>query len=67
MTRDQAAIAVLILNSYAHQYLGLPLDRVMVSGGKKDGAWVLLVATEAGMQIAADLDAAKLMIDEVAA
>lgn len=63
MTRDQAAIAVPILNSYAHQYLGLSPEQVMIAGGHGPNGWVLIVAIGNDVRAAADLDAAKLMID----
>ncbi len=63
MTHDQAIIAVPLLNSYAHQYLGLGVGDVEIAGGRRDGAWLLMVATDAGVQEAHDFDAAKVMID----
>jgi hypothetical protein len=63
MTRDQAAIAVPILNSYAHQYLGMSPDRILVAAGNGPNGWVLIVATDGDVKPAADLDAAKSMID----
>ena len=67
MTREQCAVAVPILNSYAHQYLGLDRRRLLVAGGGKGGKWWLIVALPAGPEKAADLDAAKAMIDAFAA
>ena len=63
MTHDQAVIAVPLLNSYAHQYLGLGIGDVMVAGGRRNGDWLLMVATDTGVQEAGDFDAAKAMID----
>ena len=66
MTPDQARIAVPLLNSYAHEYLGLKQGDVMVGAGEKDGLWDLFVATKAsqdGVQIVKDFDAAKAIID----
>lgn len=67
MTEDQAKIAVPLANSYAHQYLGLSPGDVLISGGRKGGSWMLLVATAAGVEVAEDFDAAKRIIDEVTA
>ena len=63
MTHDQAIIAVPLLNSYAHQYLGLDQDDVMVAGGRREGDWLLMVATDSGVAEATDFDAAKAVID----
>lgn len=63
MTRDQASIAVPILNSYAHTYLGLPLDRVLVAAGNGPSGWVLIVAIDGDVSSVTDLDDAKKMID----
>ena len=63
MTPDQARIAVPLLNSYAHQYLGLGVDDVLVSGASIGGRWQLIVAVPAGVQWADDFDAAKAAID----
>ena len=63
MTHDQAVIAVPLLNSYAHQYLGLGLGDVMVAGGRREGKWLLMVATDMGVAEATDFDAAKAVID----
>ncbi len=63
MTHDQAVIAVPLLNSYAHQYLGLTVNDVLVSGGRRDGEWLLMVATDTGVEEAPDFDAAKAVID----
>lgn len=42
MTRDQCSIAVLMLNSYAHQFHDLDMGDVAISGfGMKDGSWQL--------------------------
>ena len=63
MNDDQAMIAVPLLNSYAHQYLGLSVDAVGVAGGRRDGTWLLMVATKDGVAEAADFDEAKALID----
>ena len=65
MTHDQAVIAVPLLNSYAHQYLGLSVDNVMIAGGRREGVWLLMVATDTGVEEAPDFDAAKAMIDSL--
>ncbi len=65
MTREQCAIAVIILNSYAHQYLGLALNRVLVAGGHGPAGWMLIVAIDETTVAVADLDAAKRLIDEL--
>lgn len=67
MTKEQASIAVPILNSYAHQYLGLQLGQVMVAAADfpQDG-WRLMVALPSGVRTADDLDAAKQIIDNEA-
>ena len=65
MTHDQALIAVPLLNSYAHQYLGLSVDDVMIAGGRREGKWLLMVATDMGVAEATDFDAAKAMIDSL--
>lgn len=65
MTEAQATIAVPLLNSYAHQYLGLPPQDVLVSAGRKNGRWFLLVGTPQNIAEAADFDEAKQMIDLV--
>ncbi len=66
MTAAQAAIAVPILNSYAHQYLGLSPNDILISGGRKGERWRLLVAHGDGIVTeVADLDAAKQIVDGV--
>lgn len=66
MTRDQTAIAVPLLNSYAHQYLGLSMDAVIVSGGQNaDGWWLIVVADGKKPELVPDFDAAKALIDAV--
>lgn len=65
MTREQAEIAVPILNSYAHQYLGLSRSEVLVAAGHGPAGWRLIVATGGAVQGVADLDAAKTIIDGV--
>ena len=67
MTPDQAAIAVPILNTYAHGYLGLPVSDVLVSGAELNGEWRLIVAIPTGVHWAVDLDHAKAIIDGVRA
>ena len=64
MTEEQAAIAVPILNSYAHQYLGLALGQVMIAAGHGPDGWRLMVALPGGVREAPDLDAAKQIIDD---
>lgn len=66
MTKEQAAIAVPILNSYAHQYLGLKQGQVIVAAGHGPQGWRLIVALPSGVQDAPDLDAAKQIIDSEA-
>ena len=66
MTKEQAAIAVPILNSYAHQYLGLKLGEVTVAAGHGPGGWRLMVALPGGVREVPDLDAAKQIIDDEA-
>ena len=66
MTEAQAGIAVAILNSYAHQYLGLSFGEILTMGGCRAGKWVLLVSCRnSPVTEAADLDAAKQIIDGV--
>lgn len=66
MTEDQAVAAVPLLNSYAHQYLGLSPSKVLVGGGHGPNGWKLIVAVKDRPTAAADdFDAAKRMIDEV--
>ena len=66
MTRGQTAIAVPLLNSYAHQYLGLSMDDVIVSGGQNaDGWWLIVVADGKKPELVPDFDAAKALIDAV--
>ncbi len=65
MTPEQAHIAVPLLNTYAHGYLGLTAADVLVAAGKKDNDWMLIVATEPGVQGVSDFDGAKAIIDSV--
>lgn len=66
MNRDQAEIAVPFLNTYAHGYLGLARDKIIVVGIEHAGVWSLLVATLDSTTPAADLDEAKALIDVLA-
>lgn len=63
MNRGQTNIAQAILNSYAHQYLGIPHHQVMVAGAHNPEGWHLIIACDGGPKIAHDLDAAKAIID----
>lgn len=69
MTPEQTAVAIPILNSYAHQYLGLNVGDVVVGGGlTDDGNGVLIVAIVGQETLGAhDFDAAKAAIDAFAA
>ena len=69
ITEAQAAIAVPILNSYAHDYLGMEVTDILISGGGRvvgpemQYEWGLIVVTKDGAAQADDLDAAKRLID----
>ena len=66
MTEAQASIAGPLLNSYAHQYLGLPYNAVLVTGAMKDGHWFLIVARDSHETARVEtFDGAKLLIDEL--
>lgn len=65
MTNEQANIAVPLLNSYAHQYLGLPADAVSIAGARIEAEWILILATIDGVKEAEDFDAAKAIIDKM--
>ena len=66
MTEAQAGIAMTLLNSYAHDYLGLSHADVMVAAGRKhEDLWILIVARKEGTLAAANFDAAKRIIDKV--
>lgn len=65
MTKSQAGIAVPLLNSYAHEYLGLTKNDVVVAGGGIDGKCIIIVAMKEGVQEAQNFDAAKVMIDSI--
>ena len=65
MTEEQTIIAGPLLNSYAHQYLGLPPSKVIVAGAHGHDGWVLIVARIGhDTAFAKDFDEAKAMIDE---
>ena len=69
LTEEQATIAAPLLNSYAHQYLGLNPDDILVASGRtKDNAYVLIVAQSdrEEARTAFDFDQAKEMIDALA-
>lgn len=67
MTRDQALIAVPLLNSYAHQFLGLTPGEVQIAGAaNRAGGWTLIVARgDMEIEAALDFDTAKALIDEL--
>lgn len=69
MTRAQLGIAVPLLNSYAHQYLGIHHGAIAIAGGIKGDECTLIVSADGWGEArpAEDFDAAKAMIDEFAA
>jgi hypothetical protein len=67
LSKAQAGIAVPLLNSYAHQYLGLsPADIQVVAFEQGNEGWQLFVATPGEGTLADNFDAAKLLIDKIA-
>ena len=69
MNEGQARIAIPLLNSYAHQYLGMPHNSIGIGGGRDpQRGWVLIVVGDHWDegQEAKDFDEAKALIDTAA-
>ena len=67
MNRAKCQTAAMLLNNYAHEFLGLAHDVVMIAGAAKKGSdeFLLIVATEGGCQQASGFDECKALIDKL--